>query len=254
MGITYIPFSFPDIGPTLKHVRCLFQTRVGGQCSGTYGGGNMSFATKETPTNTRRAILANRESLHGIVGYPMSELSQIHGDVLVFEPDAITARDLPRHEADGHATCRSGFALMIKTADCQPILIAHKNASHIMALHVGWRGNRMCFIEKAIKQFCAQYALYPKDLLAVRGPSLGVAEFVNFEKEWGDAFRPWFEEGTHMMDLWGLTRHQLASAGLLPQHIYGIDLCTATLNALFFSHRKEHLSGRQASVIWIEKD
>ncbi len=251
MDITYIPFAFPALTAGLANVRCLFQTRMGGHCSGTYGGGNISFATTQTPQNTRGSILANRQSLHNIVGRPMSELSQVHGDAIIFEPKATAPDSLLNLEADGHATFHTNHALMIKTADCQPILITNTEGTHIMALHVGWRGNRINFIGSAISRFCMRYNLQACDLMAVRGPSLGLAEFTNFDDEWGEDFRPWFHESTQSMDLWALTRHQCEHAGLLPQHIYSLDLCTATLNALFFSHRKDASAGRQASAIWI---
>ena len=87
----------------------------------------------------------------------------------------------------------------------------------------------------------------------MRGPSLGPAraEFVNFEREWSDGFRPWFDPATRTMDLWGLTRRQLQRAGLPERQIYGLDLCTASNNGQFFSYRREKRSGRQASLIWI---
>ncbi len=246
MDISYIPFSFPNV----SGVRCLFQTRVGGVSKGDYGGGNISFSTDDDP----KLILQNRKSLQKCIGYNFSELYQIHGDELIFDPSPIQVDQNPLHRVDGQATNQAGLALMIKTADCQPILISHKLGKHIMALHVGWRGNRNEFIFTAVQRFCAQYELKPEDLMAVRGPSLGpqAAEFVNFDTEWGFDFSPWFSKQSMTMDLWSLSKHQLQQAGLLTHNIFGLDMCTASMNDIFFSHRKEKLSGRQASLIWIE--
>ncbi len=252
MDITYIPFTFPALTQGLRNVHCLFQTRTGGLCSGAHGGGNISFATTQTAKNTRASITANRYNLHKTVNCPMSELAQVHGDTIIFEPKATTHDTLLNIEADGQATSRTEHALMIKTADCQPILFTHIDGTHIMALHVGWRGNRINFIGSAIARFCSRYNLHPQELLAVRGPSLGLAEFINFNLEWGDNFKQWFDTNTQSMNLWALTRHQLQHAGILPQHIFSLDLCTATLNELFFSHRKDKNTGRQASIIWIK--
>ncbi len=252
MDITAIPFSFPNV----PKVHCLFQTRVGGASQAAYGGGNVSYVTLDDAT----AVQSNRLALQEKIGCPFSELSQVHGVEVLFEPQATltekarTQAGDPLPEADGQATKKTGLALMIKTADCQPILIAHTSGKYIMALHVGWRGNKSAFIALAIERFCEQYSVLPCDLFAVRGPSLGpsVAEFIHFSDEWGQDFLPWYDTVRKTMDLWSLTRHQLHSAGLPMQHIFGLDLCTYTMREHFFSYRQEKESGRQASLIWIE--
>lgn len=246
MAITYIPFVFPG----LDHVRCAFQTRVGGHSAGAYGGGNLSFVTADT----REDVIANRQDLHQDLGlHDIAELSQVHGDGLHFEPEAVGIEQAPVLEGDGFATSRKGLALMIKTADCQPVLLAHRSAGCVAALHVGWRGNRINFIASAVRRFCDHYAVDACDMMAVRGPSLGPtkAEFVNYQSEWGDGFTPWYHSESRTMDLWALTRFQLEKAGLVPAHIYGIDLCTYTMHEHFFSYRYEKNSGRQGSLIWI---
>lgn len=248
MAISYIPFVFPGV----PHVRCAFQTRVQGHSTGAYGGGNVSFVTKDSRAN----VIANRQDMHYALQLEhLAELSQVHGDVFHFEPAAVGVEQAPVLEGDGFATSQAGMGLMIKTADCQPVLLAHKDGKHVAALHVGWRGNRINFLGSAVLRFCERYALDACDILAVRGPSLGpaMAEFVNYQAEWGDSFSPWFTPTSRTMDLWGLTRHQLQQAGLLPAHIYGLDLCTYTMHDYFFSYRYERESGRQGSIIWIEE-
>lgn len=257
MAVTFLDFRFPG----LRGVRCAFQTRAGGCGQGPdlepakalrgYAHGNISFATDDD----RATVLQNRRDLRAVLGLKaVAELSQVHGDALVFEPEDVPADGVSTHEADGHATSRPGLGLMIKTADCQPILLAHAGGKHIMALHAGWRGNRVDFPGSAVRRFCEYYRLRPQDMLAVRGPSLGpgMAQFVNFETEWGQDFARWFDARDKCMDLWSLTRHQLLEAGLLPSRVYGLDMCTATMNDLFFSYRREKASGRQASLIWID--
>lgn len=69
----------------------------------------------------------------------------MHGDTLVFEPDAVSWEAQPTADGDGLATSRPGLGLLIKTADCQPVLLAHRSGRHIAALHAGWRGNRCNF-------------------------------------------------------------------------------------------------------------
>ena len=237
-------------------MRCVFQTRVRGVSRNGYGGGNISFSVGDDAS----CVTANRQALldalrpGGLAAW--AELYQVHGDAMVWEPEEVGHAETPATEGDGMATARPGLGLLIKTADCQPILLAHKSGKYVAAMHAGWRGNRCDFPLSGVVRFCERYDIRPQDVFAVRGPSLGPgkAEFVNFDKEWGPQFVPWFDEESRTMDLWGLTRHQLVQAGIPARNIFGLDICTASNNDQFFSYRCARASGRQASIIWIEKN
>jgi len=231
----YIPFVFPSI----PDVRCVFTTRA-------YG----SLVLPETGEERAGAVAA-REALRNSLGIAeWTELKQVHGDTFLINPEATPIAEDVFLEADGHATARKKHALCIKVADCQPILLAHPGG-YIAAIHAGWRGNVLRFVQSAVASFCREYNLDPADVCAVRGPSLGYAEFINFECEWPAEFSPWYNVATRCMDLWALTRHQLGEAGLNPRNIYSLDLCTHSLNGQFFSHRRKD-SGRQIGLIWVE--
>lgn len=232
----FIPFAFPG----LPNVRCAFTTRLAGALS-------LSGKTGEE----RKAVIAARRSLCGKLGLEAwSEVRQVHGDALVLNSDIAAVDAEPAVEADGLATDRKNHALAVKTADCQPILLAHPEGP-VAAVHVGWRGNVLRFPESAVATFCREYRLDPADVRAVRGPSLGYAEFCNFNHEWPAVFAPWYDQSTRCMDLWTLTRRQLGDAGLRARNIHSLDLCTYSLNALFFSHRRKD-SGRQMALVWRE--
>ena len=259
-----IHFSFPNpvssangAAPSnpnscLARVHCVFQTRQGGFSKPPFNDGNIAYTVDDDPA----AILANRQALLAQLGInAWAEENQVHGDDMVLNAQATALESKGQHDADGLTSSQKSLGLMIKTADCQPLLLAHQSGKYIAALHVGWRGNRINFIGKAIKQFCAHYHINPSHLLAVRGPSLGPAkaQFLNFDAEWGENFLPWFNQQNKTMDLWQLTRHQLMQAGLPKANIHSIDLCTYENPDRFFSFRRDkNLSGRQASFIWIE--
>lgn len=239
MSLTMIPFQFPGI----PGVRCAFTMRAFG---------SVSLSSGDTSSAERRASIP---SLFGVRAF--AEVHQVHGVRTLFEPQEQNPAATPSEQADGLATSRPGLALMIKTADCQPILIAHESGRYVMAIHAGWRGNRQDYPYTAVCSFCEHYGLDPLQLWAVRGPSLGPAasEFVNFDSEWGTEFLPWYDESRRTMDLWSLARHQLERAGLLPGRILGIDMCTFDNADLFFSYRHFRRmgseDGRQGSFIWI---
>jgi YfiH family protein len=248
MDITWINFSFPGV----PGVRCAFQTRIGGFSQGAYGQGNISLHVDDDP----EAVVRNRQSLADSLGVDaLVDVFQVHGDNTIFDPQPVAANQKAALEADGMGDSRAGFGLMIKSADCQPILLCHVSGRYIAALHVGWRGNLIGYPTSGTRSFCAHYGLDPQDVFAVRGPSLSpqAAQFVNFAGEWTPEFLPWYDEKTRTIDLWQLTRHQLALAGVSKERIYGLDLCTYYNSGQFFSYRRKAESGRQASVIWIEK-
>jgi len=244
--MTVIPFAFPG----LPHVRAAFTTRLGGVSRGPFGEANLSWEVGDE----REAIAANRAGLQRALGFTAwAEARQVHGVDVLIEPEPGLITDSPKVAADGLVTSRPGLVLAVKTADCQPILLAHASGRHVAALHCGWRGNRRDFPQKGVAAFCAACAVAPGEVFAVRGPSLGpgAAEFVNFYLEWGAGFGKYFDPVAKTMDLWRLTRDQLLQAGLRPERIFAVDLCTHGLPGTFFSYRRDKTTGRQAGLIWI---
>lgn len=238
MDTGVIPFHFPG----LPRIGCAFTT---------VAAGNLSLDVVADGTAGRAVVENRRALLRGLGLARWAERRQVHGDILEPNPPATSPDTVSTREGDGHCTDERGLALVIKTADCQPVLLAHRDGGHIAALHVGWRGNVLEFPISGVRAFCRAYGLNPGDVLAVRGPSLGMARFTNFEREWPSRFRPWFDERTRTMDLWRLTRDQLVAAGLHPGSIFSLDLCTLALPGLLFSHRRKD-AGRQAALIWRE--
>lgn len=242
-----IPFSFPG----LPRVGCAFTTRQGGAGQGPFASANLSHDVGDRADS----VAANRRELARTLGLSgLCELRQVHGEAIVAEPEPMEPGLGGIREGDGLFTVAPGQGLVIKTADCQPLLLAHAGGDCVMALHVGWRGNLADMPGKGVRRLCAQYGLDPADILAVRGPSLSPAasQFLNFEADFGPGFEAFFHPGTRTVDLWSLTRSQLMDAGVPARNIFGLDLCTRDNPDLFFSYRRERMTGRQAGVIWLK--
>lgn len=252
------PFRFPGI----TGVRCAFQTRTGstppapvpradGQPgTGDFDHGNISFDVGDDPAR----VLAARHALRDELGFDRwVELKQVHGPAMHYD----LAGDITQPgtiEGDGLGTELRGHGLVIKTADCQPILVAHSSGKYVAALHAGWRGNRIGFPVTGVRDFCDRYGIRPRDCMAVRGPSLGpgAAEFVDFDGIWDTGFLPYYNHAARTMNLWACARDQLAASGIPRESIFGLDLCTHQNSDTFFSYRRAPVCGRQASLIWIE--
>lgn len=242
----FIPFRFPNVEGQVLKVCCAFQMA---------GFGNMSLTNCED--SQKQEVAQRRKSLPTLFNFDSwVELKQVHGDKMLVNPSSTAFDADSTLEADASSTSELGLALCIKTADCQPILLADKSGSAIAALHVGWRGNAIEFIQSAVKEFTKSFGIKAQNVMAVRGPSLGPAqaEFTDFSNEWDKQFMPWYNTETKCMDLWALTHNQLMDAGIHTRNIYALDLCTRLLAAsgAFFSYRAGD-AGRQVSLIWLEK-
>lgn len=227
---THIPFVFPG----LERVQCRFTT-----CFGAH-------RTKSGDCRTQIQELLDAPS--------WLDMEQVHGPDIVFITDPDRQYSESRPVADALATDLPCQALAVSVADCQPLLLAHTSGRFIAALHVGWRANRAGAPGLWIQRICAKYKILPSEIMAVRGPSLGPgkSEFVNFGAEWGPDFSDYFNQTTRTVDLWRMSRDQLVQAGLVPENIFSLDLCTYCLPGLFYSYRRDRTIGRQAGVIWIE--
>ena len=74
------------------------------------------------------------DQIQKITGKQMCTLQQVHGDQLVYaSPSQISI-------ADAHWSQEKDHLLIIKTADCQPILLADSTTGAFAAIHAGWRG------------------------------------------------------------------------------------------------------------------
>jgi len=242
-------FSIPFRFPCLDKVQCLFTTRIAYADNGDPVSGNLSRSVPGLERDAEQNI-AQLQQEYGIKAW--RETRQVHGTDISFLEDLSQADPPPR--GDALATNLPDQALVIKVADCQPVLLAHASGGAIAALHVGWRANRKNAPGLWTRAFCERYGLDPRWVYAVRGPSLSPqkSEFIHFEREWGESFRDYFHADRRTLNLWRLTRDQLTGAGVPEENIFGLDLCTHSLSELFFSHRRSGDLERQAGLIVVQ--
>ncbi|MBF0452122.1 MAG: peptidoglycan editing factor PgeF [Candidatus Magnetomorum sp.] len=150
---------------------------------------------------------------------------------------------------DALMTCHADILLLIKTADCQPVLLLDPENFIVSAIHSGWRGSVQNIIGATVEKM-SELGSNPEKILAGIGPSLGpcCAEFINFQQELPEYM--WsFSSKPNYFDFWAISSKQLRDAGIQPHHIEIMTICTRCRPDLFFSYRNNKLSGRFASVI-----
>lgn len=221
-----------------------FFTRHGGISKGYYKSLNVAYSVGDDPENVSRNI----EFIRKFLGFKSIVWGrQVHGTKIVFVNDE---KKWHYPEADAFIVKSAGVGIMIKTGDCQAILIVDPELKITAAVHCGWRGSVKNIVEKVVSVLCLEFGSKPANLVAAVGPSLGpcCAEFVNFKRElpkpfWKYQMRPKF------FDFWAITKNQLIQAGLTSENIDITGWCTFCNPDLFFSYRRRKKSGRMAAVI-----
>jgi polyphenol oxidase len=98
-------------------------------------------------------------------------MHQLHSDV-IHRLDAAPAKKL---EGDALMTNVPGLLLVIRTADCLPVLLVDEENRAVAAVHCGWRGTEKRILEKAVRAMGEFYGSKAGDLLAALGPCIGPA-------------------------------------------------------------------------------
>lgn len=191
---------------------------------------------------------------------------------------------LPQLGGDGLITNVRGVLLGIKVADCYPVIVVDKKKKAVGVFHAGWRGTTQRIVEKGVGEMRRQFGSEPEDLLAAIGAGIGsccyeISEEVENEFDSQFAYsKQLFED---VFDSWSLhtkypllflnqrapghgepalSRHldlvkanwcQLLDAGVPTENISALGLCTGCHTDLFFSYRKEHVTGRLLAVVGI---
>ena len=212
------------------------------------GGLNLGVHVNDAPA----AVAANRARLRDLLPAEPAWLTQVHGKTVV---DAAQVQGAP--EADASIATEAGTVCVIMTADCMPVLLADLNGKVVGAAHAGWRGLAGGVLEATV---AAMRAAGAGEMTAWLGPGIGPRHFevgaevppafAHLGADAGDAFAPLAgKPGKFLGDLPQLARLALARAGVTAVH-GGAD-CTVSDAARFYSYRRDRVTGRMASLVWI---
>ena len=234
-GLVWYEFSLFDSCPELRYG---FFTRHGG-VSGPEGRDlHLAFNEYDAPEKVRLNLRRAEKAL-GLP--PAAFVRQSHSaNIAVLRPGdnyQPTGREDCLENFDAMIAPEPGLSLLIKTADCQGVLLYDPAAKMLGLVHSGWRGSVQNIIGAAVARM-AQLGAEPGRILAAVGPSLGpcCAEFKNFSQELPEDFWP-FRNSENHFDFWAISRRQLTGAGLRPENVATADLCSRC-ETDFFSYRR----------------
>ncbi len=171
-----------------------------------------------------------------------------HGrDAVVARSPRPLASPLPPRKADIALTDRPEVTLVMRFADCVPVLLYDPRRQALALAHAGWRGTVLGTAAAAVQAMTQAFGSRPADLLAAIGPSIGPDHYevgpevvAAVEGAFPDAarFLPRFGQRRHF-DLWAANRWHLLQAGVPAAHIEVAEICTACHVDDWYSHRAE---------------
>ena len=235
-----------------------FSTRVGGVSEGEFATLNFGNAAGERPDQPEN-IARNFDRLQEAIGageMGRAWVKQVHGrgvELLEPEPEVEYGETLAAElrdrfsgqtAADGMVSVVPGVRLVIRVADCVPVLLASRDGKVVGAVHAGWRGVVGDIVSRAVRVM-GELGVAPTDIVAAIGPCISLEHF-EVGEEVAEAFAAAAlpdcvarrgEWPRPHVDLQAAVRHQLAQAGV--PRVDGNDLCTYRDGADFFSHRRD---------------
>jgi YfiH family protein len=262
-----------------------FSTRQGG-VTAEYGGAQLNLGY--TREDTRANVELNRELFLRALGagrdsklWPLVNLSQVHSPVIF----RVNGRDGVPHSGDGLITNTPGILIAVKIADCMPIVAVDTVNRAVGVFHAGWRGTVQRIVEKGIGEMRRQFGSDPKNIRVAIGPGIGVccykvgdevmerfrSQFAYAEELFEEVFdshalhvrypllflnqrAPGHGDSAKVphLDLMKANTRQAIDAGVPEKNIEALNLCTGCRTDIFFSHRKEHVTGRMMAAVGIK--
>lgn len=237
-----------------KHVQARISTRHKGHSVAPFDTFNLGDHVGDEPS----AVQKNRTLLNAVLPSPPVWLQQVHGTNLWTGPHASII-------ADGAITDQVGVTLTIMTADCMPMLFCDAVGDVVGICHAGWRGLAHGVIAKTVAGLIQQKRphsahQYRSQLRVYLGPTIGPDHFevgvdvyqafaqILSPLQMTQCFLPGPGKQKYYANLFLIARLLLQALAI--EQIYSEEVCCFHEREIFFSHRRDGISGRFASFLW----
>jgi len=220
------------------------------------------FLSRHFGKNQKEGVLSS-PGLTGGSTLNLAQVLQVHGKKVYPLQKEEDLKVSQKVEADAMVTSLKKVALVIRTADCVPLLFYDPNQKVVAAAHAGWRGTSKNISSETIRAMVELYACNAKDIMVAIGPCIQAccyevdAPVVEAICRSGDRsdLSPLFEKVKDKQERWKLdlasvNQYQLIQTGVAEKKIWMSPNCTACQGKDFYSYRKEgEAAGRQWSYI-----
>lgn len=231
--------------PRWEAVRHGIFTRHGGASSTPWGtlntGGTVGDDVEAVRENHRRMF-----KVLSVNGEQSCTTWQVHGVDVVHANGPVSGRRWVAR-ADGIITNRADVPLVMRYADCVPLLVYDPVVRAIGLGHAGWRGTVDGMAANMARAMQQAYGSNPANLQAIIGPSISPSCYQVGEEVVEAAQRYYGEDapiirrdpqdGTAYLDLWTANTLDFQRVGV--QDIEVVGICTYQNTQDFYSHRAE---------------
>ena len=157
--------------------------------------------------------------------------------------------------ADACFASKKNVVCAVLTADCLPVLFSNASGTVVAAAHAGWRGLASGILQETVR---AMHLSASDEIYAWLGPAIGPTQFevgsdvldAFSQLNASHSFSPTKVNGKYLADIYSLAKLAMAEVGVF--RIDGGEHCTFTERDRFFSYRRDGVTGRMASVIWMD--
>ena len=244
-------FAFQD---TRGRVDVAFTDRHGGSRGGPFASLNLGEPRGASP-EVRAEVRGTIDTVARALGVPrVVRMSQVHGsDVAVIDGSGLDAAAETPPVADGLVTALPGVALLVRVADCVPVLLADPVRGVVGAAHAGRAGMVAGIVPRTL---AAMRGLGAEEITAWVGPHVcgGCYEVPEAMRSEVAASVPeayaettW---GTPAVDVGAGVRAQLAAAGT---EVVDASRCTLEDEELYSYRRQGAESGRLGGLVWVRR-
>ena len=206
------------------------------------------FGTRQVAAGLQASIQLG-EVTTGPPSFPfIASLKQIHSTRVVVFDGPVKAEVILQGEGDALVTNQTQFLLVVRTADCVPVLLVDQKTGVIGAIHAGWRGAVGGIVPKTIQTCVEQFGSNVAHMHVAIGPSIGPCCYeidAQVVEPLQTRYPDWLgvlqetKAGKAMLDLKKLLWHQILASGIPEQQVERIEECTRCRDDLFFSYRRE---------------
>ena len=225
-----------------------FSARVGGVSNSPYNTLNLGLSVGDIPENVHK----NRELFfQALKSDPQQSAQgiQVHGNTIQIVDHPGTFES-----ADALITTQKNIPLVIKTADCAPVILFEPEQRVVAAVHAGWQSVVKGILENTIRIMTENFNCKPEIIKCAIGPSIRSCCYEvknDVSRRFPDDVILW-ENNKSYLDIPKAIQVRLVDQGIQIENIDDSQLCTACNEKLFFSHRRDKgKTGRMMTAVYL---
>ena len=183
------------------------------------------------------------------------EAKQIHSDII----QIVDENYIEPTEGDALITNIPNKPLIIKIADCIPILLYDKENKVLALVHSGWLGTLKDITTKTVNKMITVYNTNPSNIISCIYPSIRKCHFEveydvysKFKEEIENIDKYTNKKGSkYYIDMQSIIKDKLINLGIT--NIIDTSICTYCNNDKYYSYRYNHTDKRNILLAMIKE-